>query len=120
VELYVRLLADPATMSSYEELVAYRRERSEQRLSEWVGRWQSGDPFSALSIFIKGCPRGKRRKSECGEMVSEFIGFAALNPIPSAEGVAELLYIIDRRLWNRGYGKESVAGLRHSGWRWSS
>lgn len=107
-EHYVRLLVDPETMAFYEDGVTYDRDRSEYRLTEWVGRWQSGDPFSALSIFIKRCPGAKRRRTgACDNITSEFIGFAALDPSSQA-GSAELVYVIDRRHWNHGYGEEAI------------
>jgi RimJ/RimL family protein N-acetyltransferase len=114
VELYVQLMADPETMAFYREGVAYSPDTSERLLSEWVGRWQSGDPFSALSVFLKSCSSRdtRRRAPECADLPSSsgFIGFAALNPSQMA-GVAELTYAFDRHIWFRGYVTESVTAV---------
>lgn len=70
-------------------------EKVEARVSDWVERWRNGNPFSALTVRTRN-----------GEFVGQIVAGGGSEP-----GCSEMAYLICRKLWGQGYGKEAAAAV---------
>lgn len=78
-------------------------EKTAARCRNWIKRWKSGSPFSAMSVFTKS---------------GEFVGYAILgfgdDPDTGEEdvpGLSEFALILDCEQWGKGYGTEIMDAL---------
>ena len=78
-------------------------EKTTARCQGWIKRWESGSPFSAMSVFTKS---------------GEFVDYAILgfgdDPDTGEEdvaGLSEFALILDNEQWGKGYGTEIMDAL---------
>lgn len=64
--------------------------------SVWAKRWESNDPFSAMSIFL--------------QKTDEFLGHIILDH-GDKPGESELSFVLHRKYWEKGFGTEAVQAV---------
>ncbi|MDX8431046.1 MAG: GNAT family N-acetyltransferase [Candidatus Algichlamydia australiensis] len=94
------LRAKEENMSLFANRNPVSKEKTLLRCINWIKRWESGNPFSAMSIFTRE---------------GEFIGYAVMGygddpdtGEENAPGLSEFAIIIDSDYWGLGYGTEAA------------
>lgn len=94
---FIKLLGSEENMKTYANGVTWNAGFIKNRFNVWVtARWFNNDPFSAFAIYKRD--------------THEFIGYILLGHLGD-NAHAELVYIIDKQYWHRGYGKEAAAAI---------
>lgn len=90
---YLSLLGSQENMEHYATGTPWDEERIESRVKAWSLRWQQGNPFSSFVVRLKS--------------TNEMIGHIILT-FGDKSGSAELAYVLHKRFWHLGYGKEML------------
>lgn len=97
---FCALYANPTVMASFGEGLPRSYEKTTERFNRsWSVRWQTGDPFSAMSVFI-----------DEPETEPKFIGAVVMGH-GDVPGQSELAFLFLPEVWNQGYGKEAVTAV---------
>lgn len=92
---YEALFTDEETMRLYATGRPWEIDRITKVMSTWIGRWYTGDPFSAFTLSDK---------------MGTFIGHIVLGH-DEPPGVAALAYVINKAHWHKGWGTKAVEAL---------
>lgn len=130
---YLELFADPKVVAKFGDGKPKDPNVFKDRVANWVGRWKSNNPFSALAVLLKkselpssDIPRTTSvkvnsldRLSSNSEDSQPFIGHVilggadpALVKIDEQElNASELAYIFHTKYWGKGLGTEAVTAV---------
>lgn len=89
------LFSNPKVMEKFGTGEVRTRTFVEDRIANWIQRWESGDPFGAYAIRLNS---------------GEFVGHIVLGH-GDDPGHSELAYLIRDDYWGRGYGSEAAQAV---------
>ncbi|MBI2742603.1 MAG: GNAT family N-acetyltransferase [Chlamydiales bacterium] len=94
--LYASLYGNTEVMEKFAGGKTKSPEDTAKLVNNWIKRWQSGDPFGGMAIYLK----------ETGEFVGHIVLGHGDNP-----GESSLAGLGNARFWNSGYGTEAAVAL---------
>lgn len=130
---YLELFADPAVVAKFGDGKPKDPTTFKDRVTNWVGRWKSNNPFSALAVSLKkselpstgispGTSLGANSTNASLSTSAEFQAFIghvilggadpAVVKIEDQElNASELAYLFHTKSWGKGYGTEAVTAV---------
>ncbi len=111
IDNYCALMGDAEVVKTYASGKPISRENVEKRVNNWVERWQSGNPYSALAVFKIAPDSTCQDERFIGHIVAgggECMGYGEPGKY---EGYSEMAGLGHPQYRNKGYGKQAAAAL---------
>lgn len=130
---YLELFGDAAVVAKYGDGKPKDPTTFKDRVANWVGRWKTNNPFSALAVSLKkselpstGISAGSALNAgsmntsiSTSEEFQSFIGNVILGGADPAKvkideqelNASELAYIFHTKSWGKGFGSEAVTAV---------
>ncbi len=99
LDLYMQTFGDPEVMKNWATGETKSAEAVAKRIDIWVKRWESGNPFSAFTIF----------NAESKEFVGHIVVGHGDRP-----GQSEMAFLFRSQFWGKGYEEEAVSAMLQS------
>ncbi|WP_067521583.1 GNAT family N-acetyltransferase [Endozoicomonas ascidiicola] len=111
VDNYCTLMGDEETVKTYASGKPIHREQVEKRVNDWVERWQSDNPYSALAVFKKSQDSTCQDQPFVGHIVAGGGECMWYGELGEYDGYSEMAGLEHQQYRNKGYGKQAAAAL---------
>ncbi|USE34782.1 GNAT family N-acetyltransferase [Endozoicomonas sp. SCSIO W0465] len=111
IDNYCALMGDEETVKNYASGKPTERAEVEKRVNDWVARWQSGNPFSALAVFKKTPDSTCQDEPFIGHIIAGSGECMWYGEPGKYEGYSEMAGLEHKRYRNAGYARQAAAAL---------